>query len=356
MKYIGNNKILKNSDVGEDKMGFNIKHLNKYWRWIKKNRAEYKDNCKISKEYAKLCCDLDFALLMRKSDAEIDRFAMRKHNWVLDYIKQKCPQTIERYRNMPAPNNLNEPNKEVKVWSMWWQGEEQADKLFKMCIDSARRHTGHDVITLTKDNYRDYFEIPDYILEKHKEGKIVLQHVCDLMLVSILAAEGGFFTGATVWWSQDVTDDFLMTPFYTCRAVTNRKDSISRSRWVGYLMAGNKDFPLFSFVRDCLYEYWKNCDKAVDYLMMDYIMEIAYQVIPCVKEVIDSLPQSNNLQRNVLINELSNYYDEKEFKKFTEGDTFLYKLSWKFGKKTEKNAIGKMTNYGYMLSECGDRI
>lgn len=337
-------------------MGFNIKHLNKYYRWYKKHRAEYKDNCKISKEYAKLCSDLDYALLLGKTGTEIDKIANKKHEWILNYIRQNCSDTIKRYSNMPAPENLYEPNKEVKVWSMWWQGEENADKLFRMCIDSARRHTGHDVITLTKDNYRNYFEIPDYILEKHKDGKIALQHICDLMLVSILAAEGGFFTGATVWWSQDVTDDFLNSPFYTCRAVSESNLLMSRSRWVGYIMAGNKDFPLFSFVRDCLHEYWKNCDKAVDYLMMDYLFELAYQLIPCVKEIIDSLPESNNLKRNELINELGKPYDAEEFKQYTEGDTFVYKLSWKFGDKSTITPDGKMTNYGYMLEECGDRL
>lgn len=336
-------------------MGFNIKHLNKYWRWLKKHRAEYKDNCKISKKYARLCSDLDIALLLRKPDAEMDQIAMRKHEWVLNYIKQKCLDTIERYRNMPAPKNLNEPNKDIKVWSMWWQGEENADKLFKMCIDSARRHTGHDVITLSKDNYSDYFEIPDYILQKHKEGKIALQHICDLMVMSILASEGGVFTGATVWWSQDVDEEFLKKPFYVCKAVTQRKFHMSRSRWVGYFLAGNKEFPLFSFVRDCLHEYWKNCDKAVDYLMMDYLFELAYRVIPCVRETIDALPD-NNLLRNELINDLSTPYDKDKFKKYTEGDTFLYKLSWKFGSKLTETDDGKLTNYGYMLKECGDRL
>ena len=59
------------------------------------------------------------------------------------------------------------------------------------------------------------------MLDKNKEGKIALQHICDFMVVSILAAQGGFFTGATIWWSQDATDELLRTPFYTCRAVTD---------------------------------------------------------------------------------------------------------------------------------------
>ncbi len=337
-------------------MGFSIKRLNKYWRWIKNNRAQYKDNCLVSKEYAKLCRELDVALLLKKPDSAIDEIASRKHDWVLAYIADKIPDTLAKYKHIPAPENLNQPNPDIKVWSMWWQGEEQADKLFRMCIDSARRHTGQEVITLDKDNYTGYFQIPEHVLQKHAEGKIALQHICDLMVMSILAAEGGVFTGATVWWSQDVDEAFLRTPFYVCRAVTQRKINMSRSRWVGYFLAGNKEFPLFSFVRDALHEYWRNCDKAVDYLMMDYIFELAYQNIPCVREMIDALPEKNNMRRNELIEDLSTPYDPEAFKKYTQEDTFLYKLSWKFGKKDLQTSDGKLTNYGYMLKECGDRI
>ena len=225
-----------------------------------------------------------------------------------------------------------------------------------MCIDSARRHTHQNVITLDRDNYRKYFEIPEHILLKHAEKKIALQHICDLMVVSILAAEGGFFTGATVWWSQDATDELLRAPFWTCRAVSESHLNISRSRWVGYVLAGRKDFPLFGFARDCLHEYWKNCDKAVDYLMLDYIFELAYQCIPCVRDMIDALPKQNNMLRNELIMHLSDPYDPEQFKRYTEGETFLYKLSWKFGRKDEVTEDGKITNYAAMLRECGEDL
>lgn len=333
-------------------MGFHLRHINKYWRWVKNHRSNYKENCKISKEYAKYCSQLDTALLLQKSDDVIDEISMKKHEWVLRYMEDACSETIQKYKGCQAPENLNEPNKDIKVWSMWWQGEQEAAPLFKMCIDSARKHTHHDVITLSKDNYQEYFEIPDYILKKHEEGKVALQHICDLMVMSIMAEEGGVFTGATVWWSQDKDESFLRTPFYVCKAVTNRKYLMSRSRWVGYFMAGNKEFPLFSFVRDCLHEYWRKCDKAVDYLMMDYLFELAYRNLPCVKETIDNLPD-NNLLRNELINHLSDPYDSKTFEKYTKGDTFLYKLSWKFGKKDTQTDTGELTNYGYMLKECG---
>lgn len=335
----------------KDIMGFNIKHIHKYIRWIKNNRMDYKRNSRISREYAGICQKLNYALLLKKPQDTIDSISTQKHEWILEYIEEKCSETIARYKDISDPEDINRPNPDIKIWSMWWQGEENADPLFRMCIDSARRHTGHEVITLSKDNYSKYFEIPKFILEKHREGKIALQHICDLMVMSIMAAEGGVFTGATVWWSQDVDDVFLKSPFFVCKAETQSKYLISRSRWVGYFMIGNKEFPLFSFVRDCLHEYWRKCDQAIDYLMMDYIFELAYRNIPCVKKMIDELPD-NNLLRNELINVLSEPYDPKTFKKYTEGDTWLYKLSWKFGEKKIFTEDKRITNYGHMLEEC----
>lgn len=328
-------------------MGFNIRHLNKYFRWLKNEREAYKKYLLVDKEYARLSRALDIALLRGK---KVDEKATAKHEWVLNYIADKCSETIEKYRAMPAPTDLAQPNPELKVWSMWWQGEENAGPMFRMCIDSARRHTHLPVVTLDQYNYRNYFEIPDYILQKQAEGKIALQHICDLMVMSIMAAEGGFFTGATVWLSQDVPEEILRAPYWTCRAVTDSKVNMSRSRWVGYVMSGKKDFPLYAFVRDCLHEYWRKCDIAVDYLMMDYIYELAYRNIPCVRETIDALPAQNNMLRNELIDHLSDEYDPKKFRRYTEGDTIMYKLSWKFGRKDEKTADGKLTNYGAMLT------
>ena len=266
-------------------------------------------------------------------------------------MEKHCAQTLRRYRELPAPENLWTLQRDPKIWSMWWQGEESADPLFRMCIESARLHTHQPVITLDKENYSRYIDIPAYILQKFADGKIMIQHICDLMVVSIMAAEGGFFTGATVWWSQDPPEGVLDAPFYTCRAVSERRESMSRSRWVGYVMGGNKEFPLFSFARDCLLEYWEKCDHAVDYLMLDYVFELAYRNIPCVREGIDALPQNNNMLRNELIYHLGDPYDAETFRRYTEGDTFLYKLSWKFGRKDPVTLDEQETNYGHMLEE-----
>lgn len=332
-----------------------IKNIKKYVRWLKGTRAKYKKNCNVSKEYADICDRLSWAMLLKRPKEVQNRIAREKNEWILKYVAARIPETLKKYKDYHAPENLYYPQKEVKVWSMFWQGEEKAPELFKVCIDSARRHTGHDVIVLSEDNYSQYFEVPEYMIRKHKEGKLIVQHICDFMVVAVLAAQGGYFTGATVWNSQDIPEDILKANFYSPAAKTDDPFFMSGCRWTGYLLAGNKEFPLFQFAVDALKEYWKNNDIAVDYLMLDYVFELACRTIPCLNDVINNLPD-NNLMRNDLIGILSEPFNEEQFRKYTEGDTFLYKLSWKFGRKDKVTAEGRETIYGHMVNECGDRI
>jgi len=285
----------------------------------------------------------------------INDIAAKKNEWILMYVADRIPMTLSKYKHYPVPTNVYDYQKEVKVWSMFWQGEENAPELFKICIESAKRHTNKDVVVLSKDNYKKYFDIPEYMLNKYREGKMIVQHICDFMVVSILATHGGYFTGATVWNSQDIPEDVLKAPFYSPAAKTNDPLFMSGCRWTGYVLGGNKEFPLFQFAKDALMEYWANSNIAVDYLLLDYIFELACRTIPCVNEIINNLPDNNAL-RNELIGILSEPYDEEKFKKYTEGNTFLYKLSWKFGRKDKVTADGKETIYGHMVSECGRMV
>ena len=333
-------------------MGFSIKRLDKYFRWVRNLSSSYNENLVIGKDYAKYCrMETVCSLIGDKTNER--KWAERKHLWISRYIRESIPETLKKYQGCTSPDNLFDPQSEVKVWSMWWQGEENAGELFRMCIASARKHIPYPVVVLDKVNYAKYIDLPEYVIQKHNEGKVRIQHMCDLMFASILAQQGGFFTGATVYWTQDAEEDLLRAPFFTPRAVDWDTTAVSKFRWTGYLMAGNKEFPLFQFARDALLEYWKNRDAAVDYLLLDYIFDIAYSDIPCVKVLIDSLPEKNNMLRNELIGHLSDPYDEELFRRYTFGDTKFYKLSWKFGKKEKITETNQMTNYGHMLDELG---
>ena len=331
-------------------MGFSLLRINKYLSWLVSAQKQYKDNSRISKQYADICRRFSWAILLKRPQNQIDKIASEKNEWVLNYVAERIPHTLKKYENYPTPANILEPQKTIKVWSMFWQGEENAPELFKLCLNSARKQTGYDVVVLSEKNYQQYIEIPEYMLEKYRQGKIIIQHICDYMVVSVLASHGGYFTGATVWNSQRIPECVLRAPFFSPAAKTNSPFFMSKCRWTGYVLGGNKEFPLYHFAVDALQEYWKNNDIAVDYLLLDYIFELACRTMPCVADVINHLPD-NNLLRNELIGILSNPYDKELMKKYTKGDTFLYKLSWKFGRKEKTTQEGKETIYGHMIKE-----
>lgn len=49
-------------------MGFNIRHIKKYVNWVSNDRKNYKKDCKVSKEYAKLNRKLNRAMLVNNTD------------------------------------------------------------------------------------------------------------------------------------------------------------------------------------------------------------------------------------------------------------------------------------------------
>ena len=48
-------------------MGFNIRHIKKYVNWVSNDRKNYKKDCKVSKEYAKLNRKLNRAMLVNNT-------------------------------------------------------------------------------------------------------------------------------------------------------------------------------------------------------------------------------------------------------------------------------------------------
>ena len=98
------------------------------------------------------------------------------NNKIENYICKTCKNIIEL---ATRPNYTDDctyyterNNKKVKInntiWLMWWQGEENAPEIVKRCIESVRLNAGnHDIIIITKNNYSDYINIPNYVIEKY---------------------------------------------------------------------------------------------------------------------------------------------------------------------------------------------
>lgn len=82
-------------------------------------------------------------------------------------------------RNISVDNKIKNSK---NIWIFWWQGEEQMPPIVKACYNSVLKHAnGHRVVLITKDNYKEYTNIDDNILDKLNKKYISLTVFSDVM-------------------------------------------------------------------------------------------------------------------------------------------------------------------------------
>lgn len=114
----------------------------------------------------------------------------------------------------------------------------------------------------------------------------------------------------------------------------------------GFIIGSRPHAKLVSFAKEMFLEYWEKHDTLIDYLMIDYIIMIAYLEFPDIKEEIDSLPWSSERLYD-MVNMLNRAYDKTEWKNLCN-ECIFSKLDWH---KTYRSKIGNAeTNYSYLLS------
>lgn len=311
---------------------------------------EYKDVKKnFSKEYAKIYYEADYSVYKYGSADVTYKKLSVKDDYIINYIQNLCGDVIEKYKNT-VPIAEPTSNRDGNIWIYWWQGESDMPEIVKACVKSIRENSaGRNVVFIDKNNYSDFVEISKTVEKKHNDGIIGHPHFSDIVRHSLLAKYGGIWIDTTVFLSQQLPEYVFERTFYTAKSVDEKLFFFSRSRWVGYFLGGSKDFLLFSFVRDMLTAYWERTDKCIDYLLMDYIFETAYGNIPQVKNEFDLL-ENNNLLRGKLMSEINSPYSSELFDTLKNGDTFISKLSYRYGNPKKETETGELTNYGHLIN------
>lgn len=321
----------------------------RYLRWVRNKKTDYRINKQhFSEEYARLCFEADKISYSKEPLEIILKAYQAKDRYILNYLNDLLYDVIEKYKNCEYVASVDKSDRAV-IWVLWWQGEERAPDIVKACIQSIRKNAnGHEVIFLYKKNYQSYVTLPEMIVKKHDAGIISHAAYSDMIRLSLLSKYGGMWIDATVFISQPIPEELFQMDFFTLKTYNPNYTWVSKSRWTGYYLAGNKDFQFFSFARDALFLHWQKTDYIIDYLLLDYVYELAYQNIPVVRKAIDDLPD-NNKRRGDLMAAINNEYAPELFQMLKTGETFASKLSWRYGNPVVTTKDGKLTNYGYLI-------
>lgn len=268
------------------------------------------------------------------------KFKQYYNNEVLKFININYTYIINIYKLKVNKNEKIEENS--NIWVFWWQGIDNAPDVVKRCIDNIIINKGnHRVIIISKYNYNDYIDIPNYILEKVGNGSITLTHFSDIIRTMLLADHGGIWIDATVFITKEFPKEIYNYSFYSNKIEVNNDEYISQGKWSAFFLCCSRKNLLACFTRDVLLAYWEQYDELITYFFIDYIIFTGYQYISGIHDYIDSVPY-NNSNIYEFINNINKEYDKEKYIDITK-DTWLFKLSWKH--KYIKNTYDKKETF-----------
>lgn len=179
------------------------------------------------------------------------------------------------------------------IWTMWWQGEENAPILVKRCIRSMRQNSnGANVIVITKDNFKDYVNVPKFILDRVMK-EITLTHLSDIIRFELINNYGGIWIDSTVYVNDLIPMEIFDFDFFTIKMrydETTMIRNIAKARWSAYLVGGKKHNIISEKMLDLFYDYWKKENMLISYFLIDYFMDYIIDNDKEVYELWDSIP------------------------------------------------------------------
>ena len=267
--------------------------------------------------------------------------------YILNYLEKEYSYVLEKYNDYNVGTMYID---DAPVWVCWLQGYEQAPVIVKKCIDSIKKSTTRRINIISLDNMNQYYQLPEYIIDKHKKGYISNTELADILRVSLLSDFGGIWIDATIFIPNHLPDDVLKYNFFSCKRKSSKHSGyVSEYLWTTFLLASHNNCVITTAVKDLFYEYWKTNDYLIDYLLLDYFIRLVYNNLPEARSLIDNLPY-NNEKIEELQARMNLAFNQKEYDKLiNESNTNFFKLSWRIPFDNEdKN--GNMTYFGHFIN------
>ncbi|UKK56829.1 capsular polysaccharide synthesis protein [Prevotella communis] len=269
-----------------------------------------------------------------------------------EVLKRVEPFLAERFHVSRFKIQTNElPHKHPKViWWCWLQGIENAPDIVLACYNSLVhgewfKINGYKVNVIDAENWKDYVELPEYIVNKWEKKQIPPALFTDLLRLQLLIKYGGTWIDSTVLCTGNVNenhnDNFLNADLflfqYTPKGTT--KD-ISISNW---FISAHSNNEVLMTLRDVLFAYWKEYNCTLDY----YIFHLFFAMVAqeC-QEEIAAMPYGYSMNSLVLLHHWYGTFDQKKWDKLTKKVCF-HKLAFRVDQKTKEN---ENNFYNYILN------
>lgn len=221
-------------------------------------------------------------------------YRISKQRIINDYLAEKygamVPQTLT-YRDVEGFEES------CPIWVFWWQGwDDQLPSLVELCRRQLKKVAGkHKVIWLDKNNTFEYVTLPATVREAFDRGDFTITHLSDIVRTALLSTHGGLWLDSTMLSLADPVKAVTKTPMWgTIKMHPQTRGEISDYRWGTFCLFSYPDNSVMKFFYDALCQYISDGHrKFLDYLLIDFFMELLYRRNTEFKKLVDTLPYSH---------------------------------------------------------------
>lgn len=256
-----------------------------------------------------------------------------------EVLKKTEPFLREKYEPLLKQRKVFYRDKELNhcrsryVWFCWLQGLDRAPKIVKTCYNSIRQNLiNREIKVINNENWKDYVELPDYIVNKWEKQLIPPALFSDLLRVELLIKYGGSWIDSTVLCTDGNkieaylnTDLFL---FQYTRPGTNVFRGISN--WFITSCSNNE---VIMVLRDMLHAYWEDYDCTLDYYIFHLFFSMLVKEYP---EQIMAMPYGYSMYSLSLLHHWEESFDEEKWERLTN-QVCIHKLAFRVSRQVKNN-------------------
>lgn len=271
-----------------------------------------------------------------------------------ELLKRVEPYLIERFqvsRFRIQANGFTHEHPKV-IWWCWLQGIESAPSIVRACYNSLVHGewfivNGYIVKVIDAKNWKEYIELPEYIVKKWEKKQIPPALFSDLLRLQLLIEHGGTWIDSTVLCTgfngsrgqgfKNYLDADLFLFQYTPEGTTN---NISISNW---FISAHSNNEVLMTLRDMLFAYWEDYNCTLDY----YIFHLFFTMVAKEYPVqIAAMPYGYSMNSLLLLHHWGETFEQKKWNRLIENVCF-HKLAFRVNENIKKD---KENYYNYILN------
>ena len=267
-------------------------------------------------------------LVKRQSFKQVYPMVLKR---VEPFLIRRYAPIVSCFKIQYSGNLGNERSKRSKiVWFCWLQGLENAPEIVHACYNSLKQHlSDREIKVIDNDNWKEFVELPDYIIEKWNKKRIPAALFSDLLRLELLIKYGGTWIDSTVLCTglkfQDPCFRYLDADLFLFQYTKQASIPISISNWFITSCSNNE---VLMVLRDILYAYWKDYNCTLDYYIFHLFFSLLSKEYP---EEIKAMPYGQSMNSLVLLHHWGEKFDQEKWDILTSNVCF-HKLDFRESK------------------------